>query len=54
MLPPDLDEIVFCGGTCGYLAGRFHSRVRSLKVKAIALSDKIFSDRYSINTSDSF
>jgi hypothetical protein len=26
-------------------AGLFHSRVRSPKVKAIALSDKIFSDR---------
>ena len=26
-------------------AGLFHSRVRSAKVKAIALSDKIFSDR---------
>jgi hypothetical protein len=27
------------------LAGQFHSRVRSPKVKAIALSDKIFNDR---------
>ena len=30
------------------MPGRFHSRVRSQKVKAIALSDKIFSDRSSI------
>ncbi|WP_162140454.1 hypothetical protein [Kamptonema formosum] len=33
----------------GFNPGRFHSPVRSRKVKAIALSDKIFSDRSSYN-----
>ena len=48
----DCNEATIVANGNGYMSGvapgRFHSRVRSLKVKAIALSDKIFSDRSSI------